>query len=214
MPVRLTVLQVLPALQGGGVECGALEVAGALVRAGHRSLVLSAGGRLVPRLEAEGSRHIAWPIGAKSPLTLRWVRRLRRLLNEENITVLHARSRLPAWIAWLAWRGLPPASRPRFVTTAHGLYSVNAYSAVMTRSECIIAVSDTARDYVLTAYPHVAPARVRVIHRGVDTERYAPGYRAPAHWLADWYRQYPETRGKYLVTLPGRVTRRRCCRER
>jgi glycosyltransferase involved in cell wall biosynthesis len=209
VPFRLTVLQVLPALEGGGVERGALEVAGALVQAGHRSLVMSAGGRLVSRLEAEGSRHIACPIGAKSPLTLRWVSHLRHLLNEENINVLHARSRLPAWIAWLAWRGLPPAHRPRFVTTVHGLYSANAYSAVMTRGERIIAVSDTTRDYVLAAYPRVPPARVSVIHRGVDTQRYAPGYRPPARWLADWYRLYPETRDKYLVTLPGRLTRRK-----
>lgn len=206
---RLTVLQVLPALEGGGVERGTLEVAAALVQGGHRSLVMSAGGRLVARLEAEGSRHIAWPIGAKSPLALRWVRPLRRLLQEEDVAILHARSRLPAWLAWLAWRGMPAARRPRFVTTVHGLYSVNAYSAVMTRGERIIAVSETARDYVLAAYPRVAPERVTVIPRGVDTHTYAPGYHPPAGWLADWFRQYPETRGKYLVTLPGRLTRRK-----
>jgi glycosyltransferase involved in cell wall biosynthesis len=206
---RLTVLQVLPALQGGGAELGALEVAAALVRGGHRSLVISAGGRFVGRLEAEGSRHIAWPIGVKSPLTLRHVRRLRRLLREEDVTILHARSRLPAWVAWLAWRGLPAGRRPRFITTVHGLYSVNAYSAVMTRGERVIAVSGAARDYVLAAYAQVAPERVSVIHRGVDTDRYSPGYRPSEQWLADWYRRYPQTRGKYLVTLPGRLTRRK-----
>jgi len=205
----LTVLQLLPALDGGGVERGTLEVAAALGHAGHRSLVMSGGGRLVSQLEAKGSRHIAWPIGVKSPLTLRWVSRLRRLLQEEGVTVLHARSRLPAWVAWLAWRGLSPECRPRFVTTVHGLYSVNAYSAVMTRGERIIAVSETARDYVLAEYPRVAPERVSVIHRGVDTDRYSHGYQPPAHWLADWYGRYPQTRGKYIVTLPGRVTRRK-----
>jgi hypothetical protein len=122
----LTVLQVLPALDGGGVERGTLEVAAALTQQGHRSLVISAGGRLVARLEAAGSRHIDWPIGAKSILTLRWVRRLRQLLLEESVDILHARSRLPAWVAWLAWRGLSPDRRPRFLTTVHGLYSVNA----------------------------------------------------------------------------------------
>jgi glycosyltransferase involved in cell wall biosynthesis len=206
---RLTVLQVLPALEGGGVELSALEVAAALARGGHRSLVMSAGGRLVARLEAEGSRHIAWPIGVKSPLTLRWASRLRRLVREERITILHARSRLPAWVAWLAWRGAPPDQRPRFVTTVQGLYSVSAYSAVMTRGERVIAVSATARDYIHAAYPRVAPERLRMIHDGVDTDRYAPGYHPPADWLVDWYRQYPETRGKYLVTLPGRLRRRK-----
>ena len=77
----LTVLQVLPALEGGGVERSTLEVADALVRHGHRSLVVSGGGRLLPQLLAGGSEHIAWPVGRKSPLTLRRVRSLRRLLH-------------------------------------------------------------------------------------------------------------------------------------
>jgi glycosyltransferase involved in cell wall biosynthesis len=205
----LTVLQVLPALDGGGVERGTLEVAAALVQRGHRSLVISAGGRHVDRLEAAGSRHIAWPIGAKTPLALRWVRRLRRLLLEERVSILHARSRLPAWVAWLAWRGLSPERRPRFLTTVHGLYSVNSYSAVMTRGERIIAVSDTARDYVLANYPRVKPEQIAVIHRGVDTAEYSTGYHPDTTWLADWYRNHPETRGKYVITLPGRLTRRK-----
>jgi glycosyltransferase involved in cell wall biosynthesis len=205
----LTVLQVLPALDGGGVERGTLEVAAALAQRGHRSLVLSAGGRHVARLEAAGSRHIGWPIGAKSPLTLRWVRRLRRLLLEEEVTILHARSRLPAWVTWLAWRGLPPERRPRFITTVHGLYSVNPYSAVMTRGERIIAVSDSARDYVLANYPGVEPERIVVINRGVDTAEYSTGYHPATTWLVNWYRRYPETRDKYLITLPGRLSRRK-----
>jgi glycosyltransferase involved in cell wall biosynthesis len=205
----LTVLQVLPALDGGGVERGTLEVAATLTQQGHRSLVISAGGRHVARLQAAGSRHIDWPIGAKSPRTLRWVRRLRQLLLEESVDILHARSRLPAWVAWLAWRGLPPEHRPRFITTVHGLYSVNAYSAVMTRSERIIAVSDAARDYVLANYPGVEPEKIAVIHRGVDTAVYTSGYHPDTTWLADWHRQYPETRGKYVITLPGRLTRRK-----
>ena len=77
----------------------------------------------------------------------------------------------------------------------------------MTRGERIIAVSDTARDYVLANYPGVEPERIAVIHRGVDTAEYSTGYHPDTTWLANWYRQYPETRGKYVVTLPGRVTR-------
>jgi glycosyltransferase involved in cell wall biosynthesis len=206
---RLTVLQVLPALDGGGVERGTLEVGAALARRGHRSLVISAGGRHVARLEAAGSRHISWPIGVKSPLTLRWVKPLRWLLLQESVTILHARSRLPAWVAWLAWRGLPPASRPRFLTTVHGLYSVNFYSAVMTRGERIIAVSETARNYILANYPGVEPDRVAVIQRGVDTAVYSPGYYPDPRWLVDWYRRYPQTREKFVITLPGRLTRRK-----
>lgn len=207
MSRRLTVLQALPALESGGVERGTLEVARALVAAGHRSLVLSAGGRLVDQLEREGSEHIAWPIGRKSLLTLGLAPRLRRLLRDEGVDILHARSRVPAWVAYLAWRGMDPACRPRFVTTVHGMYSVNAYSAVMVKGEAIIAVSETVRDYILNNYPRTDPARIRVIPRGVDPAEFPPGHRPTAEWLAAWQAEYPQLAGKRVLTLPGRITR-------
>jgi glycosyltransferase involved in cell wall biosynthesis len=170
---------------------------------------MSGGGRLVPGLLADGSEHIRWPIGKKSPLVLRHVPRLRRLLLTEGVDILHARSRLPAWLAWLAWRGMDPAARPGFVTTVHGLNSVNAYSRVMLRGERVIAVSETARDYVLRHYPGTDPTRVSAIPRGVDHAVFPPGYRPPSDWLAGWYRQYPRLQDRYVVTLPGRISRRK-----
>ncbi len=204
---KLTVLQLLPSLESGGVERGTLEVANELVRRGHRSLVISSGGRMVEALERSGSTHITWDIGAKSPLSLRFVPRLRRLLTEQSVDIVHARSRMPAWIAWLAWRGMSPATRPHFVTTVHGLYSVNRYSAVMTRSERIIAVSNTARDYLLENYPQVDASRIVVIPRGVDPQEFPYGYRPSAEWLAEWYARYPQLKDKFVITLPGRLTR-------
>ena len=114
----LTVLQVVPTLESGGVERGTLEVGTELVQCGHRSLVLSGGGRLVPQLEQEGSRHFCWSVGRKSPLTTRWILPLRNLLVHERVDILHVRSRVPAWVAWLAWKALPKQARPRFLTTA------------------------------------------------------------------------------------------------
>ena len=204
---ELSVVQLLPALQGGGVERGTLEVAGELVRRGCRSIVISDTGRLLPELLASGAEHVCWPIGRKSPASLRRVRPLRRFLVEQRVDILHARSRLPAWIAWLALRGMAPATRPHFVTTVHGLYSVNAYSAVMLRGERIIAVSQHARDYILANYPSVQPGRIHVIPRGIDTAYYTAGYRPDAAWLSGWYRQYPQTRDCFIVTLAGRPTR-------
>lgn len=203
---RLTVVQVLPALEAGGVERGTLEVARALVEAGHRSIVVSAGGRLARRLVEEGSEHVEWPVGRKSPWTLRLVPRLRRLLARERVDILHARSRMPAWVAWLAWRGMDPHARPRFVTTVHGFYSVSRYSAVMTRGERVIAVSKAVRRYVLDHY-RVDPTRVTVIHRGVDPRFYPHGYRPPQRWLDAWYRDHPRLLDRLVLTLPGRLTR-------
>lgn len=204
---RLTVLQLLPALESGGVERGTVEVGAELVRRGHRSLVISGGGRLAERLEQTGSEHVTWSIGKKSPLTARWIVPLRNLILREGVDVLHARSRVPAWVAWLAWNSLPDRRRPRFLTTAHGLYSVNAYSAVMARGERVIAISRTVQDYLQANYPRLDPDRIRLIFRGVDPIEFPYGYRPTADWLDRWRNDYPELAGRKLVTLPGRLTR-------
>src|SRR5262245_48643946 len=204
---RLTVLQVVPAMHEGGVERGTLEIARALVDAGERSLVISAGGRLTDDLRRDGSEHLTWPIGRKSPATLFLSVRLRRLFDERGVDIVDARSRMPAWIAYLAWRGLRAERRPRFVTTVHGLYSINAYSAVMTRGERVIAVSNTVREYLERGYPRVDPANILVIHRGVDAAEFPFGYRASESWWRRWHETYPELAGKRLILLPGRLSR-------
>jgi glycosyltransferase involved in cell wall biosynthesis len=111
----------LPALNNGGVERSTLEIAAALTAEGHRSLVISAGGRWVDALIAAGSEHIRLDIGAKSPRTLLRVPALRRVLRDLNADIVHVRSRLPAWITHFALRGLRP--RPHLVSTVHGLNS-------------------------------------------------------------------------------------------
>ncbi|MDO9635842.1 MAG: glycosyltransferase, partial [Thiobacillus sp.] len=161
---KLTVLQLVPALESGGVERGTLEVAQALVEHGHRALVISAGGRLVAPLAQCGAEHHTWPIGTKSFRTLRLVGKLRAFMQEHQVDIVHARSRVPAWIAWLAWRRMNPATRPRFVTTVHGMYGVNRYSRIMTQGERVIAVSNTVRDYILREYPDTPADRIQVIH--------------------------------------------------
>jgi glycosyltransferase involved in cell wall biosynthesis len=207
MVQRLTVVQMLPALESGGVEKGTLEVGKYLVDHGHRSIVISAGGRLVAPLEREGSEHVAWPVGAKRLSTLRYIWKVREFLAREKPDILHLRSRLPAWIGYRAWKGLPAESRPHLVTTVHGPYTPGRYSSVMVRGERVIAISDMIRAYILTNYPWVDPAIIRVIPRGVDPQAYPHGYRPPAEWLATWRAQYPQLTGKYVITLPGRLTR-------
>lgn len=200
----LTVVQLLPALESGGVERGTLEIAEALVRAGHRSIVVSAGGRLVAPLEAGGTRHVALAIGRKHPAVLATIPRLRGLLRELGADIVHARSRLPAWVAWRALRGLEP--RPAFVTTLHGLNSVSRYSAIMTRGDRVIAVSETARDYWQQHYPALDPARVVVIHRGIEPADFPFGHRPDTAWLERFHRDAAIPAAARILCLPGRVT--------
>lgn len=205
---RKTVVQLLPALQAGGVERSTLEIAQALVQAGHRAVVVSAGGRLVAPLLASGAEHITMDIGRKSLLTLRHVRSLRRLFAELSADVVHARSRLPAWIGLLALRGMPGAMRPHWVTTVHGLNSPGRYSRVMTSGERVICVSATVRDYVRRHYPGLELEQLRVVPRGIDVAQFPrrPGRDVQARAWAQ--NLAPRLRAdERLLLLPGRGTR-------
>ena len=205
-PRRLTVVQMLPALDGGGVERGTIEIAAALVRAGHRAIVISEGGRLVEELEALGAEHVTLPVGRKSLLTLRYIPVVRRLLRDEQVDILHLRSRLPAWIGYLAWRGMQAATRPRLVTTVHGAYSPGRYSAVMTKGERVIAVSDSIVEYIRRNYLDVNPGRIVRIYRGIDPADYHPAFRPDAAWRERFFAEQPKLADRWLITLPGRIT--------
>jgi glycosyltransferase involved in cell wall biosynthesis len=201
----LTVVQLIPALHSGGAERSALEIAQALVQAGHRSVVISAGGRLVEQLLAEGSEHITLDLGRKSLRTLTRFGALRRVLRELKPDIVHARSRLPAWMGWWAMKGMTP--QPHFVTTVHGLNSPGRYSAILLRGERVVAVSQNLRDYVLSHYRWLEPGRVRVIPRGIDPVAFPYGHRPDDAWTKAFFAEFPALTGAPLLTLPGRGTR-------
>lgn len=203
----MKVVQVLPDLEGGGVEKGTLEIAQALVQAGHESLVISAGGRMVEQLIREGSQHIPWELGKKSPFTFRHIWAIRKWLRQQRPDIVHLRSRMPAWIIWLAWRGLPEKERPHLVTTVHGLYSVSKYSEIMCRGERIIAVSKTIQNYIQNNYPATDMSAIELIYRGVDPEEFPHNYQPPVEWLKQWQHDFPQLKNKRIITLPGRLTR-------
>ncbi len=203
----LTVLQVLPSLETGGVERGTVEMVQAIVRAGGSALVASAGGRLVPAVERAGGTHIALKLASKNPARIwRNAARLAFLIRAADVDIVHARSRAPAWSAWLACR----RTGARFVTTWHGVYKENApgkrrYNAIMARGERIIAISQfvAAR---LRARHQVDPARLRVIPRGVDTTLFDPGA-VGGDRMARLAREWRLPDGAPIVMLPARLTR-------
>ena len=145
------VVQLLPALNSGGVERGTLEIAKALVEAGHRATVISAGGRLVESLLDFGAEHVHFALGRKSPRTPLKAPLLRKLLEHLSPDIVHVRSRLPAWMLRLAFSY---HRRPfRTASTLHGLNSVSRYSAIMLRADAVIAVSETCANYWRQHYP-------------------------------------------------------------
>lgn len=206
MSRRLTVVQLVPALATGGAERSTLEIAEALVARGHRAIVVSAGGPWEPRLAATGAEHVRIDLARKSPLAWRHVGTLRRLFRATGADVVHARSRLPAWLAWRALRGMDEP-RPRFVTTVHGLNSPGWWSGIMARGERVICVSECARRHVLAHWPATPPARLSVIPRGIDPAEFPPGFRPPPGWRAALDAEFSTLAGRRLLVLPARGTR-------
>ncbi|MBI1884391.1 MAG: glycosyltransferase [Chlamydiae bacterium] len=165
----MKILQIVPEMKMGGVETGTLDLAKALVERGHQAFVISAGGPMVSDLERRGVWHLELPVCRKSPGTiLRMSRRVRKFIRDEKIDIVHARSRVPAWIGFLAVRG----TKARFLTTAHGYYRPHCFSRVMGWGERIIAISESIQEHLIQNF-HVFPDRIRLIHRGVDLKNFS-----------------------------------------
>ncbi len=202
-----TVLQVLPALDSGGVERGTIEIVAALRAEGWSPLVASQGGRLVGAVERAGGRHLTLPLRTKLPWAIwRNAARLAEIIRREGVDIVHARSRAPAWSAWLACRrtGVP------FVTTYHGAYSDGGwgkrrYNSIMARGARVIAASGFIADLVRRQHG-VGEDRLRLIPRGIDPAVFDPapmsGLRV-ARLARDW--QIPED--ARVILLPARISR-------
>ena len=201
------VLQVLPALDGGGVERGTVEMTQAIVREGGVALVASAGGRLVHQVERARGRHVTLPLDTKSPWRIwRNAAALAALIRRERVDIVHARSRAPAWSArWAARR-----AGVHFVTTYHAPYSEDLplkrrYNAVMAAGEIVIAISHFVAGLIRERHG-VAPERIRVIPRGVDPVLFDPTKVARDRMVrlaSSW--RVPD--GHPTIMLPGRLTR-------
>lgn len=200
----ITTVQMLPELEGGGVERGTLEMGRYLAVNGHRSIVISAGGRMVDQLVSEGSTHIKWAVGSKSPRCLLYIVPLRNLMVREEVDVLHLRSRMPAWVGYIAWLSLPKKKRPVLVTTFHGFYSVNKYSAIMTKGDGIIAVSESILKHISEKYN--VKNNVRLVFRGVDEETFAPK-KVTMDRVNTLRKQWNLKPDVPVIMLPGRLTR-------
>ncbi len=179
-PQRPTILQIIPKLETGGAERTVVEVCAAITRAGGRALVAAEDGRMAADVRAAGGEIITLPMASKNPVQIAAnARRLFQLITSENIDLLHARSRAPAWSALMAARraGVP------FVTTYHGAYSERGrlkrlYNGVMARADRIIANSEFTANLIRTRYG-TDSARIVVIHRGIDPAVYDPEAMAP-----------------------------------
>ena len=201
-----TILQILPRLDAGGAERTTIDVAAAIVQAGGRALVACDGGRLVSELQVLGGVWLPFPAAAKNPFKMLYnVRKLARLIVDERVDVVHARSRAPAWVALGATRIV---ERP-LVTTYHGAYAGSSalklrYNSVMARGDAVIANSHYTADSIEKLYPF-ARDKLRVIHRGADLRAFSPAAVDPARvtQLREIWGVAPHER---VVLLAARLT--------
>jgi glycosyltransferase involved in cell wall biosynthesis len=204
-PDAPVVLQILPALGTGGVERGTVEMTEAITKAGGRALVASAGGPLVRAVQRAGGQHVTLPLASKNPFTIwRNAGRLAALIRAEHVAIVHARSRAPAWSAWLACR----RTGVHFLTTYHGAYSEalafkRRYNSVMARGERVIAISRFIAELIARRHG-VDPGRIRVIPRGVDPAIFNPDA-VSADRISRLAQTWRVPDGAPTVMLPGRL---------
>lgn len=196
----MKIVQLLPELNEGGVERGTMELSRELVKRGHESIVISAGGKLVQQIETDGGKHITFDVCSKNIFTapIRMLK-LRKILKALNPDILHARSRVPAWLTYLANEKL----HFPFVTTVHGLNSINAYSKIMTKGDRVIAVSEVVRDYIIKGY-EVDKNKITVIQRGVDTAKFSESNLDQV--FIDDFKQKYHLNDKFIISSVGRIT--------
>lgn len=208
MSEKPVILQVLPRLESGGVERGTIEIAEAITKAGMKPLVASAGGILQSLVTRAGGEHITMPLDSKNPFVIRAnALRLFTLIKTRDISLIHARSRAPAWSAYYAakWAGIP------LVTTFHGAYGVEShlkrkYNSVMVKGARVIAVSQFIHDHILQHYT-LDPAILRTIPRGVDFGLFDESRVTPAR-LQELNRQWLlYDNFAPIIFCPGRISR-------
>ena len=207
--IEPVVLQVLPELETGGVETGTIEVATALKAAGIKNFVASQGGRMVYELEKNKIGHLTLPLKSKNIFTmLSNANKLAQYIKANNINLVHARSRAPAWSAYWAAK----KAGVHFVTTFHGTYGLGPlgikklYNRVMTYGERVIAISNHIKNHILKNYPKTEDSKIRLIHRCADIEKFSPSAVTQARMI-NKIKEYNIADDRPVLLLPGRVTR-------
>lgn len=185
----MNILQILPELNVGGVETGTIDLAKHLVKRGHGAVIVSNGGNLLKELENAGVKHYILPVHKKNPIVMfRMIKQLKKVINEENVDIVHARSRVPAVISYFACR----QSQKTFITTCHGYYQNHFFSRVMGWGKLVIVLSYAIGRHMINDFK-VPAERIRLIPRGVDLDKFK-------------FIVHSQSKDEFIVGIIGRIT--------
>ena len=198
--MALKIVQFLPELNEGGVERGVVELNRELNLKGFNSYVVSAGGKLVNQIDADNGTHIKFDVCSKNIFTLfSRASKLKKILKDIKPDVLHVRSRVPAWIVYLANKSL----NIKVVSTVHGFNSVGFYSSIMTKFDAVICVSGAIKEYIQKHY-NTSNDKITVIPRGIDLEVFNPNNKNE-EFINQFCTKY-DLYDKFIVCSVGRIT--------
>ncbi len=196
----MRIVQVIPELNEGGVERGVVELNREFVKKGIESFVISAGGKLENQINLDGGNHIKFDVCSKNIFTaFRRVKGLKKILKEINPDIIHIRSRVPAWLVYFANKSL----KIKVVSTVHGFNSVGFYSSIMQKSDAVICVSNSIKDYIQKHY-QTNENKITVIPRGIDLELFNPK-NIDETFIENFKKEF-DLKDKFIVSSVGRVT--------
>ncbi len=209
MSSNLKVLQVIPKLGYGGAETGCYDIAHYLPENDCGSYIVTSGGELLKFIDKKKVKIIKLPVHSKNPLII-FINFLALIgvILINNISIVHARSRAPAWSCLLAAK----ITGRKFVTTFHGTYNFNSkikkfYNSVMVRSDLIIAGSNFIFSHIKENYTKYFDAKKKllVIFRGINVDYFDPTTKLDSDekkLLKEWQIE----KDKKIILLPGRLT--------
>ena len=201
------VLQVLPEMEHGGVEVGTVEIAAGCQEKGIKNFVASSGGRMVYDLQKIKVQHFELPLKTKNIFKMRAnAKKLAKIIKENGINIVHARSRAPAWSAYWAAK----KTGATFLTTYHGTYGLGflklkkIYNRVMTYGKLVIAISEHIKKHIMSEYK-VPEEKIRLIHRCVNLDNFSPE-KVSQERMIKVISDYNIPEDKPVISLIGRIT--------
>ena len=196
----MKIVQVIPELNEGGVERGVVELNREYVKLGIESYVISAGGKLENQIDIDSGFHIKFDVCSKNIFTaFSRVNALKKILKEINPDIIHVRSRVPAWLVYFANKSL----KIKVVSTVHGFNSVGFYSSIMQKSDAVICVSNSIKEYIQKHY-QTSENKITVIPRGIDLELFNPK-NIDETFIENFKKEF-HLQDKFIVSSVGRVT--------